>query len=184
MPLRISFNLKDADLQHFADVAQRTQALARTLPADEIIAAARRVFQEGSSSQVAEFVRERYLRLGAAIALLEDAEWQLREEDRQRVLNALACFSSTHAANAPTLLDNAIMIELVSRDLSHDLEAHREFSRLRASYERKHPTASAEERTAALGSKREALQTRMHERRRRDLERANGAVRRFFSLFR
>ena len=184
MPLRLSFNLGDQDLQHFEEVAQHTQAIARTQPADAIVAGAREVLERGAQSQGAEFVKERYSRLHAMIEMTGDEEWRLEPDDRQRVINALACFSVPTAQRSPaSLLDHAIMIELVSRDLQHDLNAYRDFSRFRESYDRKRRKADPSTRATALQKRRELLHTRMHERRKRDLEKAGSSVRRLFSLF-
>ncbi len=184
MPLRLSFELGDGDLQHFEQVAQQTQALARTQAPDSIVAAARIVLERGAQSNSAEFVKERYSRLSAMIDMLSDAEWRIEGDDRQRILNALACFSApTNEASPASVLDHAILVELVSRDLEHDLAAYRDFWKFRESYPRKHRKHDPAARESAFQQRRTALQTRMHERRKRDLERAGGAVRKLFSLF-
>jgi hypothetical protein len=154
MPLRLSFNLDDADLQHFAEVALETQALARNQSQDAIIAAS-------------------------------DPDWKLSDEDRQRVINALACFSPPSTPGSATgLLDRAIMIELVSRDLHHDLEAYRDFSKYREAHSTKRRAAPGADREAWLRQKGATLQARMHKRRMRDLDAAGGSVKKLFSLFR
>jgi hypothetical protein len=184
MPLRVSFELGDGDLQHFEQIAQQTQAIAKTTAPQTIIANAREVLQKGTQSQLADFVKDRYARLRSMIEMAEDAEWSLSDDDRQRVINALACFSSSTSAQTETLLDHAIMIELVGRDLHHDIDAYREFCRYRETYKprrKRHPQPDDRER--ALSERRELLQKRMHEKRKRDLEKSDGAVRRLFSLF-
>ena len=184
MPLRLSFNLGDGDLRHFEEVAQQTQALARTQPADAIVSSAREVLERGAQAQGADFVKERYSRLQAMLAMIEDAEWRLESDDRQRTLNALACFSVSNQTGSPaSVLDHAIMIELVSRDLHHDLAAHRDFTRFRESHDRKQRKLDPDARTKALELRREVLMQRMHERRKRDLERAGSSVRSLFGLF-
>jgi hypothetical protein len=184
MPLRVSFELGDGDLQHFEQIAQQTQAIAKTTAPQTIIANAREVLQKGTQSQLADFIKDRYARLRSMIEMAEDAEWSLSDDDRQRVINALACFSSSTSAQTETLLDHAIMIELVGRDLHHDIDAYREFCRYRETYKprrKRHPQPDDRER--ALSERRELLQKRMHEKRKRDLEKSDGAVRRLFSLF-
>jgi hypothetical protein len=184
MPFKISFKLEDADLQHFEEVALQTQALARTRPEDAIIAAARELLDRGVQAQPAEFVKERYSRLRAIVEMATDADWRLTDEDRQRVLNALACFSASAAPSSPTgILDHAIMIELVSRDLHHDLEAYRDFCEFRESQSKRRGAPGAD-RDKWLAQKREALQARMHKRRTRELEAAGSSVKKLFSLFR
>jgi hypothetical protein len=185
MPLRVSFNLDDADLQHFEEVALQTQAMARAQPEDAIIAAARDLLDRGAQAQQADFLKERYSRLRTILDMAVDADWMLSEEDRQRVINALACFSAPASADPATgLLDHAIMIELVSRDLQHDLDAYRDFCRFRESQSMKRRPAPGADRAQWLSEKRVSLQERMHKRRSRDLDAAGGSVRRLFSLFR
>jgi hypothetical protein len=188
MPLRVSFNLGDDDLRHFEEVAQQTQALARGRPADAIVAAARLVLETGEGAHVAAFVRERFARLRAMIEMASDADWQPSEGDRQRVLNALACFSSPQGEGAKSgvgLLDHGIMIELVSRDLEHDLEAYQAFCKFRDSLaKRRRSGVEADgQREQWLAEKRTELHTRMRERRQRDLDKAGSSVRKLFSLF-
>ncbi len=184
MPLRISFNLGDDDLRHFEEVAQQTQASARQRPADAIVASARQVLEDARRAQQAEFVRERFSRLAGMIDMAIDPEWPLGAEDSQRLLNALACFGTTDPARVG-FLDHAIMVELVSRDLEHDLAAYREFCKLReAQAARRRPGSNQDaQRDEWMKQKREALQQRMHERRRRDLDKAGSSVRKLFSLF-
>lgn len=184
MPLRVSFELGDGDLQHFEQIAQHTQALAKSTAPQTIIAAARAVLERGTQSQLADFVKDRYARLRSMIEMAEDAEWSLSEDDRQRVINALACFSSPATAQTDTLLDHAIMIELVGRDLHHDIDAYREFCRYRETYKpRRKRNPQPDDRARALAERRELLQQRMHEKRKRDLDKSDGAVRKLFSLF-
>ncbi len=183
MSVRVSFNLDDADLEHLAAIAQQTQLRARSEPADAIIAGAREVLETAKRAQLAGFVKERYSRLETMLQMVDDAQWGLSVEDRQRTLNALACFaSSTAPAPASGLLDHAIMIELVSRDLHHDLEAYRDFCRFRESYDKKRAAPDAD-RDRWLEERCASLQERMHKRRRRDLEAAGGGLRKLLSLF-
>jgi hypothetical protein len=184
MPYRVSFNLDDADLEHFAEVAQQTQAMARTRSSAEIAAAARQVLEKGSQDRSPDFIKDRYSRLRCMLDMLDDADWQLTNDDRQRVLNALACFGATDTPSTPaSTLDHAIMIELVSRDLEHDIASYREFSRFRDKGAAKQG-ASSEAREEWLAPRRAKLQARMHERRERALAHAGGAVAKLFALFR
>jgi hypothetical protein len=184
MPLRVSFELGDGDLQHFEQIAHQTQAIAKTTAPQTIIAKAREVLERGTQSQLADFVKDRYARLRSMIEMAEDAEWSLSEDDRQRVINALACFSSPTSVQTDTLLDHAIMIELVGRDLHHDIDAYREFCRYREAYRpRRKRNPQPDDRERALAERRDLLQKRMHEKRKRDLEKSDGAVRKLFSLF-
>ena len=181
MSVRVSFNLDDADLEHLAAIAQQTQLRARSEPADAIIAGAREVLETANRAQLAGFVKERYSRLDTMLKMVGDLEWQLGAEDRQRTLNALACFSSPAEAASPSvLLDHAIMIELVSRDLHHDLDAYRDFCKARGTYDKMHSQGADRDRW--LQERRTALQQRMHKKRRRDLDGAASGLRKLLTL--
>lgn len=186
MPLRISFNLGDADLQHFQEVAQ--QASARERSTGAIVASARAVLEAAERAQLADFVKERFARLRTILSMALDPEWPLGAEDSQRLLNALACFGAPPSAGEVNIgfLDQAIMIELVSRDLEHDLAAYRDFCKFRESKltQRRRPGEEQDaQRDQWLKQRREMLQQRMHERRKRTLDAAGSPVRKLFSLF-
>ncbi|HKS54886.1 MAG TPA: hypothetical protein VJS12_06350 [Steroidobacteraceae bacterium] len=182
MSVRVSFNLDDADLEHLAAIAQQTQLRARSEPAEAIVAGAREVLDSANRAQLAGFVKERYSRLESMLQMVDDAQWGLSVEDRQRTLNALACFGSSGAAAQASGFDHAIMIELVSRDLHHDLQAYRDFCRFRDSYDKKHPAPDAD-RERWLQERCASLQERMHKRRRKDLDGAGSGLRKLLSLF-
>jgi hypothetical protein len=179
--VRVSFNLDDADLEHLAAIAQQTQLRAQSESADAIIAGAREVLETANRAQLAGFVKERYAGLEAMLQMVTDVQWTQSPGDRQRLLNALACFGSS-ASTPSGLLDHAIMIELVSRDLHHDLEAYRDFRRFRESYDKKHAEPDAN-RERVLQEKCATLQERMHKRRRKDLDSAGSSLRKLLSLF-
>ena len=189
MPLRISFKLDDADLQHFEEVAQQTQASARERSAEVVIAAAREVLEAAGRAQLADFVKERFSRLRLMLSMATDPDWPIGAEDNQRLINALACFGGAPAATGTAnvgFLDHAIMIELVSRDLEHDLAAYRDFCNFRDSLltSRRRPAADQDEqRQQLLQQRRGLLQDRMHTRRKRTLDAAGSSVRKLFSLF-
>ncbi len=184
LPLRISFNLGDDDLRHFEEVAQQTQASSRARSAGEIVADARRTLEQARRAQQAEFVKERFSRLERLIDMALDEDWPLGPEDSQRLLNALACFGDSTSDAPANFLDHAIMVELVSRDLEHDLAAYRDFCRLREKQLARRPGEDhAAQRNEWLAGKRAELQSRMHERRRLALDNSGSSVRRLFSLF-
>src|SRR4030095_24030 len=107
--------------------------------------------------------------------------WLWGWEDAQAVLIALACFSSPSDSGSPSvLLDHAIMIELVSRDLHHDLDAYRDFCKSRDTYDKRH--AQRAERDRWLQERRGTLQERMHKKRRRDLDGAAGGLRKVLTV--
>jgi hypothetical protein len=190
MPLRLSLDLSEADLEHFAQLAQRTCATAAQRSGENIIAAARELLARAEQVHAPNFVRQKFVVLRRLLELIEDPDWAIEASDRQRALNALACLSQAPATDsqvgaAVAALDYAIIIELIQRDLQHDLAAYEEFCEHRAAERARIPRVTGRQADPAerLRAKRDALQRRMHERRRRDLERTQPRWRKLFALF-
>lgn len=185
MSLRNTLPSPQQDLRPVETDAQSLPGASRR-SAGEIVADARAVLNAARQAQLPSFVRDHFARLASMLEMAVDPDWLLGAEDSQRLLNALACFDSSTAADEKNrYLDHAIMIELVSRDLEHDLAAYRDFCAMRASRSKRHrPDADDPVRYQQwLQHTRETLQQRMHTRRARSLERSGSSVRRLFSLF-
>ena len=175
MPLTLTFELSDRDLDHFNQALAAARAQAGQKNADEIIAAASRLLGGADKIEVPDFVGQRLERLDALIAMLRDDGWNLPEEDRERVLSALVYFadpSDVIPDNIPVLgfLDDAIAIEMCVRDLHHELDAYDEFCEYRqAEADRRGPDPATVGRADWLQSRRDELVDRMHRRRNREL---------------
>lgn len=175
MSLRVAFELDDNDLKHFRLImAQARKAAARLAPED-IVAAAEQVLGEITDDAAPGFIIERLAKLKQMIRMITDVEWRLPHEETGRVLNALAYFAEPDDLipdNIPGVgfLDDAIMIELVVRELRHEIEAYDDFCEFRAAA-RNASTPQAVGRQDWLNSRREALQSRMRRRRSKSLQR-------------
>ncbi|NIV16986.1 MAG: DUF1232 domain-containing protein, partial [Woeseiaceae bacterium] len=82
--------------------------------------------------RVPQFIDQRLDKLNIMIRMLKDHEWRLPAAESNRVLNALAYFADPEDLipdHIPGLgfLDDAIMVELVVRELKHEIEAYRDF---------------------------------------------------------
>ena len=102
--------------------------------------------------------------------VLGDLDWKLVGRDRARILDALTYFIEPNDLipdRTPGIgyLDDAIMIDLIARELKHDVEAYEDFCALR----RRTPGARAGDK---LGAGRVRLQARMRRRRRRQRDNA------------
>ena len=175
MPLTLTFELSDRDLDHFNQALAAARAQAGQKNADEIIAAASRLLGGADKIEVPDFVGQRLERLDALIAMLRDDGWNLPEEDRERVLSALVYFadpSDVIPDNIPVLgfLDDAIAIEMCVRDQHHELDAYDEFCEYRqAEADRRGQDPATVGRADWLQSRRDELVDRMHRRRNREL---------------
>lgn len=166
MSIEINFALDDQDIQYFRDVMERAQTEAGELSDQEIIDTARKVLQNTDASRAPLFVRQRLERLGTMVAMVEDPEWPLESEERHDVVSALAYFhnpSDLISDDVPVLglIDDAIMIELVARELKHQLEAYDDFCAFRTEQERHDHEGSRED---WLQHKQQELLNRMRQR--------------------
>jgi uncharacterized membrane protein YkvA (DUF1232 family) len=173
MPLQISFELSDRDLEHFNNAIKAATFSAGSKSAEEVTAAAGKLLEEATNLQLPDFIYERLDKLDALIAMLRDEGWALPEEDRQRVLSALVYVADPKAIipdAVPVLgyFDDAIAIELCVRELRHELDAYEEFCDFRQSEaERRGMNPATVGRAEWLGARGEALQDRMHRQRTR-----------------
>jgi uncharacterized membrane protein YkvA (DUF1232 family) len=169
--MKISFELSDKDLRYFRQVLQKVRKGRNADNEEVILGEAKDLLHEVAATEAPQFVQNRIAQLGKLIEMLEDKDWRLEGEDRKRVLNALAYFSDPDDLipdRVPGLgyLDDAIMVELVVRDLKHEIEAFDAFIEFRK--ERK---KAKDELPEALEKRRKSLQGRMRRRRCGDRER-------------
>ena len=174
MPLQISFELSDRDLEHFNNAIKAATFSAGSKSAEEVTVAAGKLLESANTLALPDFIMERLDKLDALIAMLRDEGWALPEEDRQRVLSALVYFADPQDIipdNVPVLgyFDDAIAIELCVKELRHELDAYDEFCDFRQNEaERRGLNPAAVGRAEWLGARRDELQDRMHRQRSRD----------------
>ncbi len=188
MSLKVTFELADADLDHFRRVMRQARAAAKGREADEILAAAEQVLAGVEERNIPDFIGDRLRRLRTLIDMVRDAEWAIPDEEKGRVLNALGYFAEAEdlipdAVPGLGFLDDAIMVELVVRELRHEIEAYQDFCSFRAS--RDSIDVDPDARLEWLAARRQALQSRMRNRRRKDRgrRRVRSSGRSPFSLF-
>jgi len=134
---------------------------------EDIVAAAEELLSDAPKSDAPGFILERLERLRLMIQMLSDVEWRLPHKDATRVLSALAYFAEPEDLipdSIPGLgfLDDAIMIELVVRELKHEVAAYQDFREYR---ERMAKDGNTSSRAGWLDARRKELQDRMHRRR-------------------
>jgi len=169
MGLQISFELSKEDLAHLAILMEQAMEKAASASPEEILAGAHEVLTASASVSMPEFMRERQQKLQSLVDMVEDTAWNLPPRERLRVISALAYFVLSDDLipdHIPGLgfLDDAIMIELVVRELKHELEAYLDCCRCREQQEadQDNPEVS---RSSWLAKQREALMGRMNKRR-------------------
>ena len=187
MSLRVTFDLEAKDLDYFRAVFKRAKAAADKAGEAEIIAKARVVIKQVGNSEVPAFVEQRVDKLSSLIDMLNDEEWALASPERKNVLSALSYLAEPQDIipdNVPVLgyLDDAIMIELVVKELHHEIEAFADFCRYREEEKarNRNPNLSRQD---YLELKRRQLQQRIQRRRGSVAKRPKSGTRPRFRLF-
>jgi uncharacterized membrane protein YkvA (DUF1232 family) len=174
MPLAISFELSDRDLEHFNAAIKAAAFAAGSKSEEDVVTAAGKLLESAGDMQLPDFIMQRLDKLDALIAMLRDEGWALPADDRARVLSALMYFADPTDIipdSVPVLgyFDDAIAIELCVRELKHELDAYDEFCEYRqAESQSRGVEPSVVGRAEWLAGRREELQERMHRRRERD----------------
>jgi uncharacterized membrane protein YkvA (DUF1232 family) len=173
MGLRVTFELDEEDLKHFRLIMRQARTTAARIAPEDIVAAAEDLLADIGPDGTPAFVAERLQKLRLLIDMLSDIEWRLPQRDADRVLNALAYFAEPEDLipdHIPGLgfLDDAIMIELICRELKHEIEAYQDFCDFRRRILRDSGRNARVSREDWLESRRSELQSRMRRRKRRE----------------
>jgi len=176
MSMKISLYISERDLKQFRKAMRGARAAAKDADEAEIVKATRDVIDSLHPGVLPDFVRDRLPRLQAMCAMLEDEEWALPTPERLKLLSALIYFGDPEDLipdEMPGLgyLDDAIMIELVLRELKHVIEAYDDFCSFRDNYFRRFKVGTdAVTRRQRINTRREQLHERMLRRGQRDKE--------------
>lgn len=178
--IKVSFELTKDDIKYFRDRLKRTRANRSDDDERQVIESASGLVSLAMAVESPEFVRTRLGTLANLIEMLRDAQWRLEGRDRARVLDALAYFSDPDDLIPDRIpgigyIDDAIMIELVARELKHEIKAYEDFCVFRS--QRSKQTGDAK-----LDDRRQSLHRRMRRRRRSDLQRLRSSASRKSSL--
>ena len=167
MPLQVAFTLSDKDLRHFRRHMKAAQLMAKEMGEHAIVRAAEGLLDEISQVKLPDFIRERLEMLESLIEILRDERWNLPPADRSRILAGLAYFTDPEDMipdEVPGIgyLDDAIMIELIVRELRHDIEGYQDFCAAEGSLQQaKQGTPEDQQR---LNARRKRLQRRIRRR--------------------
>lgn len=170
MPLEITFTLSDEDLERFQSIVDKTKtAVAESANDASIEAAARQLIADAKSSEMPGFISDRLAKLELIIDMVGDAEWQLNEVERKRVLGALVYFCDPEDIipdHIPGIgfLDDAIYVEIIIRELKAEIDSYEDFCKFREVEEARRKERGEDpyvEREAWLADKRATLHARM-----------------------
>ncbi|HEX9851966.1 MAG TPA: YkvA family protein [Woeseiaceae bacterium] len=171
MGMRFSLELSDRDLRFFRDALSKARLAVRDAEESEIIEAIGDVLAEIKSEEpLPDFVSRRIPQLESMLRMLQDDEWRLPSEERERLLATFIYFGDPEDIlpdHIPVIgyLDDVIMIELVVRELRHVSAAYDDFCNFRDKYDNKNKSRSdAAVRRDRIDRKRQALHQRMKRR--------------------
>ncbi len=175
MGMRFSLELSDRDLRFFRDALSKARRAVRDAEESEIIEAIGDVLAAIKSEEpLPDFVARRIPQLESMLRMLQDDEWRLPPEERERLLATFIYFGDPEDIlpdHIPVIgyLDDVIMIELVVRELRHVREAYDDFCNFRDTYDNKSKSRpDAALRRDRIDRKRQALHQRMKRRLKND----------------
>jgi len=176
--LTVSFTLRERDVEHLRWLMRRVGADAAKLDEAEILAAVDDIVRRIRAATSPDYVLERAAKLESLVEMVRDRDWGMPDDVRERVIGALAYFAKPNDLipdGIPGLgfLDDAIMIELVARDLAHELAGYEGFRGTRMTVTVHHRGADGSEAPSAelaqrLQIERERQRARILERELRD----------------
>ena len=187
MSLRVTFDLEDKDLKFFRDLMKKAQGASKGITEAEIIEKAVHAVEQTRDAGVPAFVRQRLDQVQCLVDMLRDQEWKLEAKERHNVLTALSYFANPEDLipdSIPVLgyIDDAIMIELVVRELKPEIAAFEDFSRYRRELAARNRNPNVTH-AQYLEAKREALQERMRRQARQRMLQAGPSAPKRFRLF-
>ena len=185
MSLVFTLKLEEEDLQYFRSIMAKTQKkVGAEINESEVIAKTQETLTDTKRTKTPSFVKERLQKLQSLLNMLGDGEWELTQGERTNVLSALAYFvepADLIHDEIPMLgfIDDAIMIELVIRELQHEIEAYEDFCNYRDGVRKMKGERSTHDSISDwTESKRTQLLARMHRRRTRMYQRQYRSKRR------
>jgi uncharacterized membrane protein YkvA (DUF1232 family) len=184
MTLSVTLEFSEQELDYFRSLMRGIRERNGHRTPEQVASVAAAEVERLQSVARSPFVASRIHRVSRLIAMVQDTEWQLPEPERTRVLDGLAYVADAQDLvpdNTPVLglVDDAIMLELVLRELKHELDGYEEFDAYRrneAPQRDKPGVHRPVSREDWLESKRRALHDRIRERRERDLAREGGSL--------
>jgi uncharacterized membrane protein YkvA (DUF1232 family) len=136
MESKIIIELDEQDQKQLTEIFHAARMEMNDIEQSDVVEACRRLLTDAERAGAPAFVMSRLTKLEMLVTMVEDQDWQLPTEDIGRVINALAYFANTQDLipdNVPGLgyLDDAVMVDLVMRELKHEVAAYDSFCEFR-----------------------------------------------------
>ena len=179
--LKVTFKLSDRDVRYLRRIMRKASTAAKSQDEASVIKAAVAMAAEVRKFKPPQYVIERVSKLETLVKMIQDQQYGLPGPVRRKILNALCYFSLPTDLIPDTIpglgfLDDAIMIELLVRELKHELAAYRDFCTFRDSAQQRPWTKVGEKALEnQLVSQRRKLRARIAARMAKDSERTKVA---------
>ena len=136
MPIKITLELSEEDLSYYAGVMESVWKKNKKRAEKELIDGARRLLKQATKAKAPEYVQSRLADLEVLCSMLDDSEWPLEADDRGRIVAAVGYFAVPKDMIPDKIpgigfLDDALMAELVLRELKAELDGYRAFCEYR-----------------------------------------------------
>jgi uncharacterized membrane protein YkvA (DUF1232 family) len=136
MGIKVVLEFSDEDLKYFRGVMDTVWKRIKKKEDSDVIAAAREQLAFATKTAGAEYVQARLKDIDVLIDMIEDKDWPLEKDDRNRILVAIGYFGVPNDMipdKTPGIgfLDDALMAELVVRELKPELEGYADFCEYR-----------------------------------------------------
>jgi uncharacterized membrane protein YkvA (DUF1232 family) len=136
MPIKITLELSEEDLSYYARVMDDVWKKNKKRAEKELVDGARRLLKQATKAKAPEYVQSRLADLEILCSMPDDSEWPLEADDRGRIVAAVGYFAVPKDLIPDKIpgigfLDDALMAELVLRELKPELEGYRAFCEYR-----------------------------------------------------
>jgi uncharacterized membrane protein YkvA (DUF1232 family) len=179
--MKISFELEPGDIARFHEALARAEKRVACADECDIVAAARHGLATLPIECAPGYIRRRLLQVVGLVEMVEDEAWALPRPERSEVLKLLAYFSDPEDmipddVEVIGLLDDAIMLELLLRQIRHVVAAYDDFRAARAAQGEAADEAGRIAAARELARRRGQLHARMRRRAVRDAVARAGAA--------
>lgn len=136
MSVKIVLELSDDDLAYYRRVMDDVWKKSKKRDEKELCDGARRLLKQATKAGAPEYVRSRLAELEVLCSMLDDADWPLEEDDRNHIRAGIGYFALAKDMIPDKIpgigfLDDAMMAELVARELKPELDGYRQFCEYR-----------------------------------------------------
>lgn len=166
--MKITFELEPGDIERFHEALARAERRVACAEECDIMDAARQALATLPIAAAPGYIRRQVQEVAGLLDMLEDDAWALPQVERAQVLRLLAYFSDPEDlipddVEVIGLLDDAIMLELLMKQIRHVRVAYAEFVQACARL----PAAADSTARIALARALARLRDRLHGRMRR-----------------